>query len=162
MVHWTNIYGVDASFNPIDLNEGIDLTRLTFNSSRFISGNTYHYRVKYRDHNLKWSDWSNAVTFNNVVSVEETSLPFEFKLDQNYENPFNPSTTIAYTLPVDGDITLKVYNAIGELVTELINENQTAGRHQFNFNANTLPSGIYFAELRSNESVQRIKMILLK
>ena len=163
MVHWKNVYGVDGAFNPIDLNAGLDLTELKFNTSRFVSGNQYHYRVKYRDHNTKWSNWSNAVTFNNVVSVEETSLPFEFKLDQNYENPFNPSTTIAYTLPADGYTTLKVYNAIGELVSELINENQTAGRHQLNFNANTLPSGIYFAELRTDDdSVQRIKMILLK
>jgi len=163
MVHWKNVYGVDGAFNPIDLNAGLDLTELKFNTSRFVSGNQYHYRVKYRDHNTKWSNWSNVVTFNNVVSVEETSLPFEFKLDQNYENPFNPSTTIAYTLPADGYTTLKVYNAIGELVSELINENQTAGRHQLNFNANTLPSGIYFAELRTDDdSVQRIKMILLK
>lgn len=66
-------------------------------------------------------------------------------------------------MPADGYTTLKVYNAIGELVSELINENQTAGRHQLNFNANTLPSGIYFAELRTDDdSVQRIKMILLK
>lgn len=163
MVHWKNVYGVDGAFNPIDLNAGLDLTELKFNTSRLVSGNQYHYRVKYRDHNTKWSNWSNVVTFNNVVSVEETSLPFEFKLDQNYENPFNPSTTIAYTLPADGYTTLKVYNAIGELVSELINENQTAGRHQLNFNANTLPSGIYFAELRTDDdSVQRIKMILLK
>ena len=162
MVHWKNIYGVDGAFNPIDLNAGLDLTALEFSISKFESGNQYHYRVKYRDHNTKWSNWSNVLTFNNVVSVEETSLPFEFKLDQNYENPFNPSTTIAYSVPIDGYINLKVYNAIGELVTELINEYQTAGRHQLNFNANTLPSGIYFAELRTNDSVQRIKMILLK
>ena len=156
MVHWKNVYGVDGAFNPIDLNAGLDLTELKFNTSRFVSGNQYHYRVKYRDHNTKWSNWSNAVTFNNVVSVEETSLPFEFKLDQNYENPFNPSTTIAYTLPADGYTTLKVYNAIGELVSELINENQTAGRHQLNFNANTLPSGIYFAELRTDDDLSLI------
>jgi len=65
-------------------------------------------------------------------------------------------------LPIDGFVTLKVYSAIGELVTELINENQTAGQHQLNFNANTLPSGIYFAELRANDNVQRIKMMLVK
>jgi hypothetical protein len=162
MVHWKNIYGVTAQFIPIDLNAGIDLKHLTFNSSRFVSGNTYNYRVKYRDHNTKWSDWSNVTTFNNIVSVEETSIPFKYKLDQNYQNPFNPSTIIGYSLPVDGFVTLKVYNVIGELVTELINENQTAGHHQLNFNANTLPSGIYFAELKANNNVQRIKMMLIK
>ncbi|MBK7228404.1 MAG: T9SS type A sorting domain-containing protein [Ignavibacteriales bacterium] len=49
----------------------------------------------------------------------------------------------------------KVYNAIGELVSELINENQTAGRHQLNFNANILPSGIYFAELRTDDDSEK-------
>jgi hypothetical protein len=74
MVHWKNVYGVTAQFIPIDLNAGIDLKHLAFNSSRFVSGHTYHYRVKYRDHNTKWSDWSNVTTFKNVVSIEETNF----------------------------------------------------------------------------------------
>jgi hypothetical protein len=113
----------------------------------------YSYRLKQIDFNGNFS-------YSDVVNVE--IIAAEYKLYNNYPNPFNPSTIIAYSLPVDGFVTLKVFNAIGELVTELISENQTAGQHQLNFNANTLPSGIYFAELRANDNVQRIKMMLVK
>lgn len=84
----------------------------------------------------------------------------------NYPNPFNPSTIIAYNLPVDGFVTLKIYNSVGELVTELVNDYQSAGSYKQQFNSvsggNNLASGIYFAELRANENVQRIKMMLVK
>jgi hypothetical protein len=56
LTHWKNVYGVDDHFVPVDKNAGLDLTRLSFNQSRFSAGPTYHYRVKYRDHNLKWSE----------------------------------------------------------------------------------------------------------
>ncbi len=113
----------------------------------------YSYRLKQIDFNG---------TFAYSDEVEIDIIASEYKLYNNYPNPFNPTTIIAYNLPVDGFVTLKVYSAIGELVTELINENQSAGQHQLNFNANNLPSGIYFAELKANDNVQRIKMMLVK
>jgi hypothetical protein len=109
---------------------------------------------------LKQIDFNGTFAYSDVVEVEIVAK--EFTLYSNYPNPFNPSTIIAYNLPIDGFVTLKVYNAIGELVTELINETQTAGQHQFDFNAGNLPSGIYFAELKANDNVQRIKMMLVK
>ncbi|MBK7228398.1 MAG: T9SS type A sorting domain-containing protein [Ignavibacteriales bacterium] len=88
------------------------------------------------------------------------------KLYNNYPNPFNPSTIISYNLPVDAFVSLRIYNAVGELVTELVNGNQLAGQHSENFNASAngtqLPSGIYFAEIKANENIQRIKMMLVK
>jgi len=113
----------------------------------------YSYRLKQIDFNGNYA-------YLEVINAE--IIASEFKLHNNYPNPFNPSTTISYTMPVDGFVTLKVYNAIGELVSELINETQAAGQHQFLFNANNLPSGIYFAELKANENIQRIKMLLVK
>jgi hypothetical protein len=101
-----------------------------------------------------------TIVYADIEDVEVVAS--DYKLYNNYPNPFNPSTIVAYNLPAEGLVSLKVYNAIGEMVTELINENQTAGYHQISFNANNLPSGIYFAELKANDYVHRIKMMLVK
>jgi hypothetical protein len=164
MIHWKNVYGVTAQFIPVDLNAGIDLTKLTFNSSGFIRGNTYHYRVKYRDHNTKWSDWSNVVTFNNVVSVEENSLPLEYKLAQNYPNPFNPFTTISYQLAKESFVTFRVYDILGRKIAELVNEYQSSGNYSVRFPSDKMQitSGTYFYELRAGDFVSVRKMLFVK
>ncbi|MBK7499110.1 MAG: T9SS type A sorting domain-containing protein [Ignavibacteriales bacterium] len=117
--------------------------------------------ISYR---LKQIDFNGTFAYSDVVEVE--IAPTKFELLNNYPNPFNPSTIIAYNLPVDGFVTLKIYNSVGELVTELVNDYQSAGSYKQQFNSvsggNNLASGIYFAELRANENVQRIKMMLVK
>ena len=113
---------------------------------------------------LKQMDFNGTFEYSKVVEVLLT--PSEFKMYNNYPNPFNPSTIIAYELPTDAFVTLKVYNTTGEQVAELVNEYQVSGKYNKSFNtssvSSSLPSGIYFAELRANEKVQRIKMMLLK
>lgn len=113
---------------------------------------------------LKQMDFNGTFEYSQVVEVLLT--PSEFKMYNNYPNPFNPSTIIAYELPTDAFVTLKVYNTTGEQVAELVNEYQVTGKYNKSFNtssvSSSLPSGIYFAELRANEKVQRIKMMLLK
>ncbi|MCA2004941.1 MAG: fibronectin type III domain-containing protein [Ignavibacterium sp.] len=156
IVNWKNIYGVDPSFNPIDLNAGMDLTKLTINSSKLFSGNQYYYRVKYRDHNTKWSPWSNATSFNNLVNVEETSVPIEFRLEQNFPNPFNPVTKIRWQSPVDGFQTLKIYDILGNEIATLAEGYKPAGKYEYDFNSNIdghqLSSGVYFYKLSVKKS----------
>jgi len=84
-----------------------------------------------------------------VTSVEEVAeaQPRSFSLLQNYPNPFNPSTTISYVLTVRAKVTLRVYNAIGQVIETLINTIQDSGGHSVNFNAEGRPSGVYFYEL---------------
>jgi len=122
-----------------------------------IGSGKYSYRLKQMDHNG---------TFEYSQVIEVLLTPSEFKMYNNYPNPFNPSTVIAYDLPADAFVTLKVYNTTGEQVAELVNEYQVSGKYNKSFNtssvSSSLPSGIYFAELRANEKVQRIKMLLLK
>ena len=122
-----------------------------------IGSGKYSYRLKQVDH-------SGSFTYSQEVEV--LLNPTEFKMYNNYPNPFNPSTIIAYELPADAFVTLKVYNTTGEQVAELVNEFQVTGKYNRSFNTSSLnhslPSGIYFAELRANEKVQRIKMMLLK
>ena len=94
---------------------------------------------------------------------EENQLPEEFGLFQNHPNPFNPSTIINYNLPVQANVTLKIFNILGQEVKILIdNEIVSAGNHNISFNANGLPSGIYIYNLQANDFVQSKKMILLK
>ena len=93
---------------------------------------------------------------------ESPAVVNEFSLEQNYPNPFNPSTTISFTLTANQFVTLKVFNALGEEVSTLVNGNLTQGLHSINFNANGLSSGFYIYRLESGNLVQVRKMMLLK
>ena len=100
---------------------------------------------------------------NLVTSVNNNqSIPFDFSLGQNYPNPFNPTTTISYSLPVKLEVELVIYNALGESVMQLVNEEKPAGSYEVNFNATNLPSGIYFYKLLAGSFVETKKMVLLK
>ena len=99
----------------------------------------------------------------NTTAVNETkNVIRNFVLEQNYPNPFNPSTTITFSISSDQFVTLKVFNAIGEEVTTLVNGNLTVGVHKVNFDAQGLSSGFYIYRLESGNSVQAKKMIMLK
>lgn len=99
-----------------------------------------------------------------VTSVEEEgeNIPQEFVLYQNYPNPFNPSTTISFTVPQDGFVSLKVYDMLGRVASELVNEQKLAGRYQVRFDASELASGMYLYELRASGQRQVQKMVVTK
>jgi hypothetical protein len=101
-----------------------------------------------------------------VVGVSEDesklSIPDKFKLEQNYPNPFNPSTTIKYSIPKENFVTIKIYNLLGEEVVTLVNEDKTIGNYEIEFNAASLPSGIYFYRIQAGDYFETKKMILLK
>ena len=100
---------------------------------------------------------------NTVVSVlDEDNLPTDLVLYPNWPNPFNPETVIGYELPSTGEVTIAVYNALGENLALLVDGVQEAGNHKVTFNASNLPSGVYFAVLTTGGRVLRQKMMLLK
>jgi hypothetical protein len=86
--------------------------------------------------------------------------PQNFSLMQNYPNPFNPSTTIRYGLPVRSDITLRIFNILGQQVAELVNGSQEAGYHELQFNASGLASGIYVYRLQAGSFVETRTIVL--
>ena len=105
--------------------------------------------------------------YNTTVDVEEeinTKLPTEFVLNQNYPNPFNPSTIISFQLPATSNVTLKVYDILGNEVATLVNEYKQAGAYNVEFGIKNveLSSGIYFYRLQVGDFVQTKKMILIK
>ncbi|NNG25987.1 MAG: T9SS type A sorting domain-containing protein, partial [Ignavibacteriaceae bacterium] len=93
---------------------------------------------------------------------ENSSIPDEFILYQNYPNPFNPSTTISFSIPVNGNVSLKIFNVIGQQVDELVNENLSAGSYSYQWNADKQSSGVYFYKLIIDTYSEIKKMVLLK
>jgi len=100
--------------------------------------------------------------FVTDVKDNTPSLPTAYSLEQNFPNPFNPSTKINFSLPVEGFVTLDVYNSIGQKVATLVNETKTAGTYAVDFDASDLTSGIYFYKISSGNFSETKKMILLK
>jgi photosystem II stability/assembly factor-like uncharacterized protein len=107
----------------------------------------------------------------STINVKESqSYTFtSYLLEQNYPNPFNPTTVISYELPVVSEVKLSVYNILGKEVTVLVSEPQNAGRYNVEFEASGFPSGLYFYEMRAqqtrsltDEFVSVKRMILLK
>jgi hypothetical protein len=88
--------------------------------------------------------------------------PAEFRLDQNYPNPFNPTTHIAFSIPETAYTTLTVFNALGQQVSVLINENLQAGQYQSAWHADQYPAGMYTCQLISGNRMTLKKMVLLK
>ena len=93
---------------------------------------------------------------------EETILPIEFSVAQNYPNPFNPVTTIKYLIPHRSNVSLKIYDIIGNEIAELVNEEQEVGYYNAEFNASKFSSGVYFYQLQAGDFIQTKKMLLLK
>ena len=96
------------------------------------------------------------------VDISNQNIPETYSLKQNFPNPFNPSTTIRYSVPKAGFITIKVYNILGELVSTLINEYRQAGNYEIKFNGSNLSSGVYFYRMQAGNFVEAKKLILLK
>ena len=96
------------------------------------------------------------------VGNEEELSPYSFTLDQNYPNPFNPSTTITYSLEQAGLVSLSIYNALGQRVTQLVNKSQSPGRYNVQWDASVAPTGIYYYRLEVGDVSLTRKMTLIK
>ncbi len=101
---------------------------------------------------------------SEVLGIKELSsnVPDNYSLSQNYPNPFNPTTMIRFSLKEQGNVSLKVYNVIGQLVSTLVNEQKPAGTFEYNFDASNLSSGIYFYTIKAGDFSATRKMILMK
>ncbi|MFZ1321262.1 MAG: T9SS type A sorting domain-containing protein [Ignavibacteria bacterium] len=106
-------------------------------TDRNLSSGTYSYR-------LKQIDFNGNFEYFNLSNEVNIGIPTKFELSQNYPNPFNPSTKINYDLPVDGKVSLIIFDLSGKEVKTLVNEVKTAGYYTVNFNGANLSSGVYF------------------
>jgi len=95
-------------------------------------------------------------------SEEQSQLAASFELNQNYPNPFNPSTKIDFTLPSQSNVTLEVFNVLGQKVATLANGVMSSGKHSVNFDATSFASGMYLYKITAGSFVSSKKMMLIK
>ena len=168
--------GAVAGFNTVGLVfalEGSDLIgdyikylystpRLTLGEAVNSALNNSSYSQK-KEYNI-FGDPSIKLKYDITAGVNPpvSLIPKQYKLEHNYPNPFNPSTTIGFNLPKDDNIQLKIYDVLGNLVSTLINGPVKAGRHEVKFNGGDLSSGIYFYSLKATDFKQTYKMVLIK
>ena len=123
----------------------------------------YYWKVR-GINSTKKGDWSHTHMFNvGIINSNEPMLEItDYELYQNYPNPFNPSTQIKYALPTANQVTLDVFNSVGQKVMELVNGQQSAGYHTATFDASGLSSGVYLYKLTTPSFTQTKKMLLIK
>lgn len=145
--NWISLSSIKASGNSNSPKN------YSFVDRNIISGK-YNYRLKMVD---------NDGTFKYSTAIEANiSEPYKFALEQNFPNPFNPSTTISFTLPLMSRVVLSIYNELGQKVAELFNGEKAAGSHSIEWNAGNFNSGIYFYELKTEKYSLTKKLILMK
>jgi len=98
-----------------------------------------------------------------ILSAGESSeIPTSYSLSQNFPNPFNPETSIRYSIPIQSHVTIKIYDVLGREVTTLINEEKSVGNYEVKFNSTQFASGVYFYRLQADDYTATKKMIVLK
>lgn len=120
--------------------------------------------IQYSTHTLRVGTHGRGAWQVDITTgiASPSGEPYTFAVNQNYPNPFNPTTIISYQLSVISPVTLKVYDVLGREVETLVNEKESAGIHSVNFNASSLPSGVYFYRLVAGNMTATKKMVLLK
>jgi hypothetical protein len=125
---------------------------------------TYWWRV--RAHNpVAWG--ASSETRQLTVSTSSVSdltgvIPTQYVLEQNYPNPFNPTTSIRYGLPRQSEVSIMVFNMLGQMVAVLVQQEQPAGYHEVRFDASTIPSGMYLYRIQAGTYVATRKLIFVR
>lgn len=101
-------------------------------------------------------------TVGTTEAPPGSTIPLAFGLQQNFPNPFNPSTTISYDLPHSGFVSLTVFDVLGREVRKLVNETQLPNHYAVSFNGAALSSGVYFYQLKMKDFVETKRMMLVK
>ncbi len=113
--------------------------------------------------NYKLLPRTNADFVGYISDVDEVNNSVkDFNLAQNYPNPFNPSTIISYSVPVEGLVTIKVFNVLGQEVATLVNSVKNTGSYKVNFDASRLTSGVYIYQINAGSFTNSKKMMLIK
>ena len=152
-----------VTWEPIAIN--LPETQLTYDwTVPNIETNSGRVKV-IQDNNVgaDYEDSSGDFIIRTPTGIYETEVNvYTFNLFDAYPNPFNPTTTIKYSIPSDGFVKLSVFNALSEEVSTLVNEFKSAGNYEIIFDAGGLISGIYFYQLRTGTFIETKKMLLLK
>jgi hypothetical protein len=111
----------------------------------------------------QWKSDPLWVTVKSIDAVKRDVVPpVDYLLQDNYPDPFNPSTIIGYRLPINSHVTLRIYDVLGREVATLVNKVQNAGRYTVVFDATSLLSGVYFDRFQAGKFTDTKKILLLK
>ncbi len=156
--------------------EGIEFFTVGFVSGHGTTTEQKNYSYADRDldngkyfYRLKQVDYDGSFEYSDVVEIDWRAFN-SYILEQNFPNPFNPTTTISWQLSAGSDATLKIYDILGREITTLVKEYRPAGKYETEFNAASLPSGVYLYQLKAGDLstssgedfISTKKMILLK
>lgn len=161
------LFSLEVSNNP-DFNDPLIFSSIQGLSKRIdaLEEQKYYWRIRSLDTAGNISNYSSKAWFiinTNPSAVDKDGgIPLEFRVFQNFPNPFNPITNVSFVLPESGHVKLIVFNSIGEIVSVLLNEYFDAGLHSVQFNSHGLPSGVYFYSLQQGPLKAVKKMIILK
>jgi hypothetical protein len=160
------VYGADLPFDARGIRPVVSYYSV-FNGGHEWPGSPGYYGqgVISRDINLNKEIISFFTTNTTAVETPETGdrqIPADYALDQNFPNPFNPTTTIDFRLPTTGYCRLAIFDLLGREVAVLVDEEKAAGSHTATWDASRLPSGIYLYTMKSGPFVMTKRMVLIK
>ena len=117
---------------------------------------------KVNTYRLKQIDFNGLFNYSEEIEVDYALTKNGFVLEQNFPNPFNPSTTIMWKQSADGKVKLKIYNLLGKEIAVLVNGEKKAGLNSVTFNASNMTSGVYFYRLEAAGYTEMKQMMLIK
>ena len=142
-------------------NDGSDFTQVYIES-----GSVPSFKILRGDELINLEGDIPAFENNQLYMVssltEAITLPETFSLDRAYPNPFNPTTTLSFAIPIDSEVILSIYNLQGREVSSLIDGKMDAGYHSIVWDANSYASGVYFVKMIAGEFVNTQKLMLIK
>lgn len=173
MLHWDQCHDTDfdhydvyTSDQPTGSLAGMSLLRsttaLSCVDSSYVPGTNRYYRVAAVDRAGNTGTPSDQVSFLTTGVPSGGAVPLSFGLEQNFPNPFNPTSEIRYQVSDSRHVKLAVYDLLGREVAVLVNETKAPGSYQTTFNASGLASGVYLSRMTAGDFVQTRRMILTK
>ena len=156
-----DIYGV-VNFNPVNLNAGINLQQLAVQSGTLIVDSSYKWRIRYRDHNVRWSDWSDSIVFT-VVATQINELQNKDLL-KVIPNPFNRKVEISFIIENSENVNISIIDINGKQIKQLADNNFNIGLHNVYWDGTDssdkkVAFGMYFCVFKSNSLNKAIKLI---
>lgn len=155
-----NIYRSETSEFEPDSSSLIHSTIDSIYIDTEISEGEYFYKLSAVDLSGNESEYADAAVIVGVQNNE--THPSDYSLEQNFPNPFNPTTRITYSIPSGSYVSLKVFDVLGREVSELVDEEQSVGYYKVEFDASGLTSGIYFYRIQAGDFVGTKKMVVMK
>ncbi len=149
---WTRTFGGTSVEEALDVQPTAD-------GGYVMTGYSQSYTAGWGDFFLVKTDAEGLLP---ILSGKNQTVIRDYHLHQNYPNPFNPNTTIEFYLPKTSNVTLNIFNILGEDVTTLVSDKLTPGSYKYEWNASNLSSGVYLYRLKAGEYVETRKMVLMR